>query len=428
MSELTRRLMALSPAQRDLLERELKRKNLSAPLLAHTTVAAAEPEAGRETSEQARGSFAAKHSDREMKFSLFFFSDDGAKQTDDKYCLLLESARYADENGFCAVWTPERHFQEFGGLYPNPSVLGAALAMITKRLQIRAGSVALPLHNPLRVAEEWSVVDNLSRGRVGISVASGWHPLDFVLQPGSYADRKDLMFQSIQTIRKLWRGEQVTLEGVDGDEVSVRILPHPVQAELPIWVTIAGSRNSWIRAGEIGANVLTAILREPLSVLAGKIKLYREARAQNGHDPEAGEVTVMLHTFVGEDDRVVKEQVRGPLCDYFRTNIKQLGLQKEFFMARQGMDTSLDVESMIESDLDSIVSFAFERYYDTTLLCGTPDKCAGLIDRLSEVGVNEAACLIDFGLSHESVMESLGRLTELKERYSRQPLSTHATL
>jgi natural product biosynthesis luciferase-like monooxygenase protein len=284
------------------------------------------------------------------------------------------------------------------------------------------------LHNPLRVAEEWSVVDNLSRGRVGISVASGWHPLDFALAPRSYADRKDLMFQSVETIRRLWRGESVTVEGVDGGEVSVRTLPQPVQAELPVWVTIAGSRNSWVRAGEIGANVLTAILREPLSVLAEKIKLYREARARHGHDPESGEVSVMLHTFVGEHDHVVKEQVRGPLCDYFRTNIKQLGLQKEFFMARQGMDTSLDVESMIESDLDSIVSFAFERYYNTTLLCGTPDKCAGLIERLSEVGVNEAACLIDFGLSRELVMESLGHLAELKERYRRQSSSTHATL
>src|SRR6201986_119804 len=218
MSDLTRRWMALSPAQRDLLERELKKKNLPAPLLPQTQVAPAAHGAEREA--QGRGSFAAERAAAEMKFSLFFFSDDGAKQTGDKYRLLLDSTRYADEQGFCAVWTPERHFQEFGGLYPNPSVLGAALAMITERIQIRAGSVALPLHNPLRVAEEWSVVDNLSRGRVGISVASGWHPLDFVLAPRSYADRKDIMFQSVETIRKLWRGESVTVEGVDGGEVS----------------------------------------------------------------------------------------------------------------------------------------------------------------------------------------------------------------
>ena len=59
----------------------------------------------------------------------------------------------------------------FGGLYPNPSVAGAALAAITERVDIRAGSCVLPLHDPIRVAEEWSLVDNLSNGRVGISFA-----------------------------------------------------------------------------------------------------------------------------------------------------------------------------------------------------------------------------------------------------------------
>jgi hypothetical protein len=92
------------------------------------------------------------------------------------------------------------------------------------------------------------------------------------------------------------------------------------------------------------------------------------------------------------------------------------------------MDASLDVESMIESDLDSIVSFAFERYYNTTLLCGAPEKCAGLVERLGGVGVDEVACLIDFGLSHELVTESLGRLTRLKERFRLQTPAAHATL
>src|SRR6185369_2335392 len=93
----------------------------------------------------------------EVKFSLLFFSDDGSKETDDKYRLLFEAAKYADEHGFAAIWIPERHFQDFGGLYPNPATLAAALAMVTRRIQLRAGSVALPLHNPIRVAEEWSV-------------------------------------------------------------------------------------------------------------------------------------------------------------------------------------------------------------------------------------------------------------------------------
>ncbi len=62
------------------------------------------------------------------------------------------------------MWTPERHFHSFGGLYPNPSVTSAALATI-ERVDLRAGGVVMPLHHPVRVAEEWSVVFNLSRPR-----------------------------------------------------------------------------------------------------------------------------------------------------------------------------------------------------------------------------------------------------------------------
>ncbi len=76
-------------------------------------------------------------------------------------------------HGFEAAWTPERHFHEFGGIFPNPSVTSAVLTAMTERVKIRTGSCVLPLHSPIRVAEEWSFVDVLSKGRVGASFAAG---------------------------------------------------------------------------------------------------------------------------------------------------------------------------------------------------------------------------------------------------------------
>src|SRR5215212_2173828 len=113
-----------------------------------------------------------------IQFSLLYFDGKGGAQRRDKYRLLTEGAKFADTHGFTAVWTPERHFHPFGGLYPNPSVTSAAIAAVTERVMIRAGSVVAPLHHPLRIAEEWSVVDNISGGRVGLSFASGWHAVD----------------------------------------------------------------------------------------------------------------------------------------------------------------------------------------------------------------------------------------------------------
>src|SRR5439155_23027765 len=88
-------------------------------------------------------------------FSLFYFASDEGEKGRDKYSLLLQGARFADRNGFEALWTPERHFHAFGGLYPNPSLAGAAIAAITETVKIRAGSCVLPLHSPIRIAEEW---------------------------------------------------------------------------------------------------------------------------------------------------------------------------------------------------------------------------------------------------------------------------------
>ena len=100
-----------------------------------------------------------------MKFSLFFFDGDGANVGPNQYRLLIDSAKYADQHGFTAIWTPERHFHAFGGLYPNPSLTSAALSLVTENVQLRSGSVVLPLHHPVRVAEDWAVIDNLSGGR-----------------------------------------------------------------------------------------------------------------------------------------------------------------------------------------------------------------------------------------------------------------------
>src|SRR3954467_2526117 len=131
-----------------------------------------------------------------MDFSLFYFANDSAAEGD-RYRLLMEGAKFADTHGFTAVWTPERHFHSFGGLYPNPAVTGAAIAAVTSRVEIRAGSCVTPLHHPVRVAEEWSVVDNISQGRVGISVANGWHDRDFTLRPENFAERRDVMRKSM---------------------------------------------------------------------------------------------------------------------------------------------------------------------------------------------------------------------------------------
>ena len=409
MSDGNDRLARLTPEQRRLLEVRLRERGLAGAPSPEARERGASAGAGFAAEEpEAPDAWRARRPERKVAFSIYFFSDDGSRESGEKYRLALESARFADDHAFVAVWTPERHFQAFGGLYPNPSVLGAALAVVTSRIGIRAGSVALPLHNPVRVAEEWSVVDNLSNGRVAVSFASGWHPDDFVLYPSPYAERKHVMLQGIETIRRLWAGEPVVLAGPDGP-VEVRTLPRPIQKILPVWVTTAGSGETWERAGAIGANVLAALVGYGPEELTAQIGRYRRARAQAGHDPDAGIVTLVAHAYVGTDDREVRALVREPMTDYLQTYLRQF--RKEGSPGTPGAGPS-------ERDAREVAGLAFEHYYGTATLLGTAGKCARIVEALAACGANEVACLVDFGLPADTVLEALPRLAELARHFS----------
>ncbi|HEY6922247.1 MAG TPA: type I polyketide synthase, partial [Steroidobacteraceae bacterium] len=353
-----------------------------------------------------------------MKFSLMFFASSEEALSGNKYQLILDSARFADSQGFSSLWVPERHFTEFGSLYPNPAVLQAALAATTSRLQLRAGSVVAPLHNPVRIAEEWSMVDNLSGGRVGISFASGWNPEDFILAPEKYQDRQEQMLDTVRTVRLLWRGGAIQGTNGVGKEANTRIYPTPIQPELPVWITAAGNPQSFIRAGELGAHLLTHILDQDSAQLAQKITLYREARARKGFDPAAGIVTVMLHTFVGSDAASVREEARAPFCNYIRRNAALLnGLARS-------RGTEVDIKALAPQALDEFVEYLYERFAHTRGLIGTPESCLPLLRQLRAIGVDEAACLLDFGPAHRRILESLPHLARLRDLYSADEAAT----
>lgn len=409
MNDLTSRMSTLTPEQRRLLEKRIKGRELEpvVPSKRATEIIKGKQEGARTDGDRA---FLTEQEAalRPMEFSIFFFADDASSDANNRYHLLMECAKYADTQGFTAVWTPERHFHAFGGLYPNPAVLGAALSMATKNLEIRAGSVVLPLHNPIRVVEDWSVVDNLSNGRVGIALASGWHPDDFALIPENYPDRKKVMYRHLETIKKLWAGESLNIQGGGGNEISIKTFPRPVRRELPIWLSSSGNIETFIKAGENGLNILTSLINQTPEELGDKIRVYRKTLEENGFDPDSRKVSLMIHTFIGTDFEFVNQKVKQPIFNYLRTN-----LDLHVSMAR-GRSIQIDVDRFTRQDEDSILSFAFERYINHSSLLGTLEACEKMVTRLKCIGINECACLLDFGLDVDSVLKSLELVSELR--------------
>jgi natural product biosynthesis luciferase-like monooxygenase protein len=361
-----------------------------------------------------------------MDFGLFFFGNHAVDRPEaNKYQLLLDAVRFADENQFTAVWTPERHFNEFGGLFPNPAVLSAALAMRTSRVQLRSGSIVSPLHHPVRIAEDWAVVDNLSDGRVALSFASGWQCNDFVFFPEHYADRHQHMFAQLDQVRKLWRGETLTLPNGLAEPTAVRIFPKPVQAELPVWVTVSGKTETFVDAGKAGANLLTHLLWQDNRELIAKIDAYRQSLRDHGYDPASRKVSVMVHTFLGEDTEAVKALVRQPLKDYIRASVHLIETMvqgRSAYAAKNhavGRYGSVEKEQLPPHLLDELLEMAFNRFFEQAGLLGTVDKGYALLEQLRSYGVDEVACLVDFGLPADRVMDGLPFLKQLQDRCRR---------
>ncbi|WP_038911491.1 non-ribosomal peptide synthetase [Dickeya dadantii] len=360
---------------------------------------------------------ASAHSDN-LDFSLFFFgASSDAVQAYNHYA---EVAEFGDKHGFTAVWTPERHFHRVGGLFANPALLSASLLARTRHIQLRPGSVVLPLHDTLRVAEDWAILDNLSNGRVGIGVASGWNKQDFVLAPQNYDERRELMQKGIEELKTLWQGGSVSRRDSHGEDISVRIYPAPVQKQLPIWVTAAGASETFEYAGRSGAHLLTHMLTQNIEKLAKNIEIYRTARENAGFDPRTGTVTVMIHTYLGENLDEVLEQAKGPFLDYLEGHLSLLsGWLKE---------QNIHLDTLPSADKRSMLEFAFKRYTRELSFIGTPESALSVAEKLQEAGVNEVACLIDW-IVPENALPALEHAATLKglvqTLFSRKALRKH---
>ena len=364
------------------------------------------------------GPVATGHStESRLDMSLFFFGSEAGEGAT-AYEVLLDSARFADEHGFGAVWTPERHFNAFGGPFPNPSVTGAAIAAVTERVGIRSGSCVLPLHHPVRAAEEWAVVDNLSGGRVGLSIAAGWHPEDFILRPQNFQQPKTALLEQIDELRRMWRGEAVTYEGPKGP-VDVLPLPRPVQDELPIWYTTAGNVDSFKLAGTNGFHLLTHLLGQSLDELAEKVAAYRKAWTDAGHAGR-GTVSLMLHSFVTDDASIVRETVREPMKGYLRDSIALVKEHASAFPTFDPTKTEADgaLAGLTPEDLDALLEVSFARYFETSGLFGDVAQAIEFAEGIAAIDVDEIAALIDFGIEGDTILANLQHLNEVRAAFA----------
>lgn len=324
------------------------------------------------------------------KLSLYFFASTDHYEAADYYHFVLSASVLADRMGLEAVWIPERHFVPFGGFSPNPAILASAIAARTERIRIRAGSVAAPLHNAVRIAEEWAVIDCISKGRVGLSFATGWNATDFVLAASSHSSRREVTARQLDSVRALWRGESLDLPDPDGNLHKVSLSLRPVSPTLPLWFTAAGSHETFELAGRLGVGVMSALFGQTLRQLRSNIERYRIARHDAGI-AGPGHVVVMVHGCVSNQPDL-REQIRPSMKEYL---------------------SSYSAQTSTNRLPDEVANMAFEDYFDGPSLLGTPQKSTDVLKVLGDAGADEVGVLVDFGLPHDFVLSNLRNLADL---------------
>ena len=216
---------------------------------------------------------------------------------DTSYRESLELAREADRLGFDSIWASEHH-GEADGYCPSPIVACAALAVAAPNCRIGQGVALAPLYgHPLRLAEDLSVIDNMSGGRIEIGLGQGYRPAEFESFGWNYKTRTRAFEESLDILGLAWRGERFDYEGRIYNVKGGLLRPPPIRpGPLPLWIGAAAPK-ARARAVHYRAGLIVAPLIE-LQHLSRQIKSYdEEAERQNaGPLPHA----LMREVLVGD--------------------------------------------------------------------------------------------------------------------------------
>ncbi len=175
----------------------------------------------------------------------------GGVPHDRLYAAALDMAVFAEAHGFYSVTLSEHHGVADGYL-PSPIVLAAAIAARTTRLRLDFKAIIAPLHDPLRLAEDLAVLDQISNGRVQATLVGGYIPSEFAQFGKSLTDRSRDMEEIVATLTAAWSGEPFLYRGR-----SVRITPRPVQRPRPPLLMGGSSEAAARRAGRVADGFVT---------------------------------------------------------------------------------------------------------------------------------------------------------------------------
>ncbi|MGI9582282.1 LLM class flavin-dependent oxidoreductase [Chryseobacterium sp. RRHN12] len=218
---------------------------------------------------------------------------------------LLSKIEFADQAGLHVFGLGEHHRKEF--LDESPAVILAAAAARTKNIRLTSAVTVLSAADPVRVFQEYATLDIISKGRAEIVAGRGSFIDAFPLFGFNTQDYDALFEEKIKLLLEIRDNETVTWSGKFRPELKQQaVYPRPVQEQLPVWIGVGGTPQSFMRAGILGLPLMVAVIGGETHRFRPLIDLYYEAGEKAGHPREKLKVGLHSLGFVADTTTTAK--------------------------------------------------------------------------------------------------------------------------
>ena len=238
-----------------------------------------------------------------MEFGIFYQLPCADDQTPaERYADTISQAQLADQLGFDTVWLAEVHFNPRFSVLPAPLLLGSAIAQTTKQLKIATAVNLMPLHHPVRLAEEFATLDVISQGRAILGTGRGAMLRQYQGYGVDVDEGRERFVEGLDMVLKAWTSDELNYEGKYYQVSGVRVVPKPYQQPHPPVYIASNSNDTFPLVGELGHNILIAPIVVSLDGAKAGLDEYRHQLKAHGHDPVTKKVNVNVLVHTAKDE------------------------------------------------------------------------------------------------------------------------------
>lgn len=336
-----------------------------------------------------------------MRVSIFQIGQRPSRETDDSkiFPTLLNEAALAEELGYHGVWAAEHHFSNYSSI-PNPLLYLAAVAQRTERLTIGSMAIVLPLHHPVRVAEEIALLDHLSQGRVEIGVARGYSRYEYGGLGLSVEESAEAMTKGLDVLQTALSQTDITMEETDYLREPRTVTPRPFQRPFPKMWYACGSEGTIDTALDREMNVIFALGLGGIEKAESFATALREKIDARGLSRESVRFGLQIPVHVCRDDVEVERAVEQARTMYRMSGQLVQNIQK----INGGFFEPTGAVASAEVSVEQAQSGA---------MIGTVDHITRLYQQFGELGVTDLSLNFDFGaITPDERRESMRAVAE----------------